>query len=221
MKTEAPPTIVNLAAERRDYTGPRLLEGEAPADPLAFFGTWLSEALARGLLDATAMALSTCSPDGAPSSRMVLLKGHDAHGFSFYTRYSTQKCADLLVNPRGALLFHWRELNRQVRIAGRIERLSRAEGEAYFVTRPRGSQLAACAASGLDRIAGAEVLERRFAEASARFAAGDVTMPEDWGGLRLTPERFEFWQGRPNRLHDRLVYELQPNGSWSRHRLAP
>lgn len=212
---------MDLASERRDYTGPRLLENETPADPFELFGIWLADARAANVLDATAMSLSSCSIDGVPSSRMVLLKGQDRRGFVFYTRYSTRKGAELVVNPRAALLFHWRELNRQVNIEGPVERLSRRESEAYFVTRPRESQLAACAASGLDRVANASVLEQRLAEETARFEGRAVEMPEDWGGFRVSAGRFEFWQGRPSRFHDRLVYEPQSDGSWLRHRLAP
>jgi pyridoxamine 5'-phosphate oxidase len=212
---------LDLGAERRDYEGDRLVEADAPSDPLVLFARWLERALHDGLLDATAMSLSTCAPDGRPSSRMLLLKGQDARGFAFYTRYSTQKCVDLLANPQGALLFHWRELNRQVRIEARLERVSTTESQAYFATRPRLSQLSARAASGLGVVPSAEHLEARVAAEAERWRDQPVPMPDDWGGFRALPERIEFWQGRPNRLHDRLVYERAPNGSWSRYRLAP
>ena len=152
---------------------------------------------------------------------MLLLKGQDARGFVFYTRYSTQKCVDLLANPQGALLFHWRELNRQVRIEAQLERVTRTESEAYFATRPRLSQLSARAASGLGKVSNAELLEARVQAESERWRDQAVPMPDDWGGFRALPRRIEFWQGRPNRLHDRLVYERAPDGSWSRFRLAP
>jgi len=211
---------VDLAAERREYLGQRLLESDAPADPLALFATWLDQALAAGLLDATAMVLSTASAGGRPSARVVLLKGHDERGLVFYTRYDSQKCADLRDNPQASALFHWRELDRQIRVEGGVARVSAAESRAYFASRPRSSQLAARATCGLERVS-AEELERHYDAATATWEGREVEMPEDWGGFRIQPIRFEFWQGRPNRLHDRLVYDASASGSWSRYRLAP
>jgi pyridoxamine 5'-phosphate oxidase len=220
-KPPAPPLTLDLASERRDYAGPRLLEADTPADPFVLFTAWLGQALAAHILDATAMALATATRDGRPSCRMVLLKGHDPAGLVFYTRYSTQKCVDLAENPQASLLFHWRELDRQVRFEGSVARVSREESHTYFVSRPRLSQLAARAASGLGRIAGAQVLTERF-DAEAQYWEGrEVELPTDWGGYRVSPARIEFWQGRPNRLHDRLVFEREPSGSWSKYRLAP
>jgi pyridoxamine 5'-phosphate oxidase len=212
---------MDLSAERRDYAGPRLLENEVPEDPLELFTEWMQRALDAGLSDATALALSTCTADGRPSSRMMLLKGHDPDGFVFFTRYSTQKCADLLANPRAALLFYWSELARQVRVEAVLQRLSLADNQSYFATRPRGSQLSARAASCLGRVASAETLDERFRVEAERWQGREVPMPGDWGGFRAAPERIEFWQGRPSRLHDRLVYERAADGSWSRYRLAP
>jgi pyridoxamine 5'-phosphate oxidase len=211
---------VDIAQERREYLGQRLLESDAPAEPLALFSAWLDRALAAGLLDATAMVLSTASKEGRPSARVVLLKGHDERGLVFYTRYDSQKCVDLRDNPQASALFHWRELDRQIRVDGQVARVSSAESRAYFATRPRSSQLAARATCGLDRVS-AEELERRYAAATETWEGRDVEMPEDWGGFRIHPSRLEFWQGRPNRLHDRLVYEAGADGSWTRHRLAP
>jgi pyridoxamine 5'-phosphate oxidase len=211
---------MDLASERRDYSGERLLEQNSPLQPLGLFTTWLQQALDARLLDATAMVLATATKDGQPSARVVLLKEHGAQGLVFFTRYSTQKCSDLAENPRASLLFHWREHDRQVRIDGTVARVSAEESRAYFASRPRASQLAACAASQLCRTT-AEALVRRFDEETERWEGKDVVMPADWGGYRASPTRMEFWQGRPNRLHDRLVYELEPNGSWARHRLAP
>ncbi len=220
-----PPTLrpfasTDLTSERRDYSGPRLLEAESPPEPLELFSSWIERARSDGLLDATAMVVSTATPDGRPSARVVLLKGQDDRGFVFFTRYSTQKGAELAANPRASLLFHWRELDRQVRIDASIERLPLHESEEYFASRPRLSQLAAHAASRLEQVA-AGALEARFAAAAERWQDRPIEMPEDWGGYRARPGRIEFWQGRPNRLHDRLVYELDATGRWSRHRLAP
>lgn len=212
---------MDLGSERREYGGERLLEANTPGDPFPLFEAWLALAVETRVLDATAMALATVSKEGRPSVRMVLLKGHDRGGVVFYTRYSTQKCEDLEANPEAALLFHWREFDRQVRIEGRIERISVEASRAYFATRPRASQLAARAASGLRRIASADVLEKRFNEEASRHEGKDVPMPDDWGGYRLAPVRFEFWQGRPSRLHDRLTYEIEAAGSWRKQRLAP
>jgi pyridoxamine 5'-phosphate oxidase len=211
---------VDLAAERREYLGQRLLEAEAPAEPLTLLSAWLDQALAAGLLDATAMVLSTASKEGRPSARVVLLKGHDERGLVFYTRYDSHKCADLRDNPQASALFHWRELDRQIRIEGSVARVSTAESRAYFASRPRSSQLAARATCGLDRVS-AEELERQYTATTETWEGRDVEMPEDWGGFRIHPMRVEFWQGRPNRLHDRLVYEVTSDGSWSRYRLAP
>lgn len=216
------PRLVNvdLAGQRREYLGQRLLEGDAPAEPLVLFSTWLEQALAAGLLDATAMVLSTASPQGRPSARVVLLKGHDERGLVFYTRYDSQKCVDLRDNPHASALFHWRELDRQIRVDGSVARVSAAESRAYFATRPRSSQLAARATCGLERVS-AEELERGYAATTEAWEGRDVEMPEEWGGFRIHPERVEFWQGRPNRLHDRLVYEAADGGAWTRYRLAP
>lgn len=221
MKPPSPSTGLDLSAERRDYSGPRLLETDAPADPLELFTVWMQRALDERVMDATAMAVSTCSAEGRPSSRMMLLKSHDAQGFVFFTRYSTQKCQDLLGNPRAALLFYWRELARQVRIEAVLSRLPVADNRAYFATRPRESQLSARAASGLGRVPSADLLDERYQAEAERWQGQQVPLPEDWGGFRATPDRVEFWQGRPGRLHDRLVYELSAGGGWSRHRLAP
>lgn len=214
------PAASDLAAERREYLGERLLESAAPADPYALFAAWLEQALTARLLDATAMVLCTATREGKPSARVVLLKGHGPQGLVFYSRSDTQKCADMAENPRVSALLHWRELDRQVRIEGAVERLGAEESRSYFETRPRSSQLAARATSGLTRVT-EQGLEQAFAAAAAAWEGRSVEMPEDWGGFRIQPERFEFWQGRPNRLHDRLVYERSAAAGWGRHRLAP
>lgn len=211
---------VDLAAERREYQGQRLLESETPAEPFALLEAWLEQALAARLLDATAMVLATATRQGRPSARVVLLKGHDAQGLVFYTRHDSQKAADLAENPSASALFHWRELDRQLRLEGEVQRLPAAESRAYFSTRPRPSQLAAQASVGLGRVA-AEELEQHFAAATRTWEGRAVEMPESWGGYRLTPSRVEFWQGRPNRLHDRIVYDAAGEGRWDKYRLAP
>jgi pyridoxamine 5'-phosphate oxidase len=200
--------------------GQRLLEADSPAEPYELFSTWLEAALSAGLLDATAMVLATASLDAAPSSRVVLLKGHDQRGLVFYTRHDAQKCIELAANPRAACLFHWRELDRQVRAEGSVEPVSVEESRAYFASRPRSSQLAARATAGMQRVS-AEALEAGFAATLRDWEGQTVEMPGAWGGFRLQPTRFEFWQGRPNRLHDRLVYDLDARGTWERYRLAP
>jgi pyridoxamine 5'-phosphate oxidase len=221
--TRRPPnprySTIDLAGQRREYLGQRLLESEAPAEPLALFTSWLEQALAAGLLDATAMVLSTATREGAPSARVVLLKGHDPRGLVFYTRHHAQKCFELAENPRASCLFHWRELDRQVRVEGTVEAVSAEESREYFASRPRSTQLAARATSGLNRVT-ADALEQHFSEALREWEGREVEMPADWGGFRLNPRRLEFWQGRPNRLHDRLVYEQSSDG-WQRYRLAP
>lgn len=214
------PSTLNLAGERREYLGPRLLEAEAPAEPLALFTTWLERAVAARLLDATAMVLATATRTGMPSARVVLLKGHDPKGLVFYSHHHAQKCTELAENPHASCLFHWRELDRQVRVEGAVERVSPDESRAYFASRPRSSQLATRATSRLSRVTAA-ALEEHFATAAKEWEGRDVEMPADWGGFRVAPRRFEFWQGRPNRLHDRLVYEQNAEGCWERHRLAP
>ncbi len=200
--------------------GQRLLEADSPAEPYELFTSWLEAARGAGLLDATAMVLATASPEGVPSSRVVLLKGHDARGLVFFTRHDAQKCVELAANPRAASLFHWRELDRQVRLEGTVEAVSLEESRSYFASRPRSSQLAARATAGMQRVS-AEELEATFEATLREWEGRSVEMPATWGGFRLQPTRFEFWQGRPNRLHDRLVYALNADGAWTRYRLAP
>jgi pyridoxamine 5'-phosphate oxidase len=205
---------------RRDYAGEALAEADVDADPVVQFGRWFEQAEQAGLLEPHAMTLATATPDGRPSARMVLLRGFDERGFCFYTNYQSRKGVELAANPRAALVFWWDKLERQVRIEGRVERTSRAESEAYFSSRPPGSQLSAAASPQSRVIDGRATLERRVTELATGQRDGQVPLPEFWGGYRLAHEVVEFWQGRPNRLHDRLRYRRAGSG-WKLERLAP
>ena len=199
---------------------PLLTEKGVENDPLAQFVLWYGEAQVTEKPLPDAVALATATPAGHPSLRMVLLKGFDAHGFVFYTNYRSRKGRELARNPRAALLFYWGELERQVRIDGRVEKLMARESDEYFATRPRGSQLSAWASPQSALVAGRGLLERRFA-ALARKYPDAVPRPPQWGGYRLVPEAFEFWQGREDRLHDRIHYRRVRGGRWRIERLAP
>ncbi len=211
---------LDVAALRESYTRAGLTEAEAGDDPLALFERWLGEAVAAGLPEPNAMTLATTGPDGQPSARVVLLKGFDAEGFVFYTSYDSRKGRQLAERPRAALVFWWAALERQVRVEGAAERVPAAASDAYFARRPRGSRLGAWASDQSRPLPNRAALERRLAEAEARFAEGEVPRPEHWGGFRVRPARIEFWQGRPNRLHDRLEY-VAGAGGWRVGRLAP
>jgi pyridoxamine 5'-phosphate oxidase len=186
--------------------------------PLSLFAAWFEEARTAGAHAPEAMALATATPDGAPSARMVLMKGFDERGFVFYTNYESRKGGELAANPRAALLFHWDALGRQVRIEGPVERTSREESEEYIRSRPRQSQLSALASPQSRPVESREWLEARVAELAS---AGEQPLPEHWGGYRLAPESYEFWQHRDDRLHDRIAYRPAPGGGWERERLAP
>jgi pyridoxamine 5'-phosphate oxidase len=205
---------------RREYAREGLAEADVDADPVVQFGRWFGQAESAGLLEPTAMALATATPDGRPSARMVLLRGFDERGFCFYTNYESRKGGELAANPRAALVFWWGELERQVRIEGLVERTSRSESEAYFHSRPPGSQLSAAASPQSQVIDGRAVLEERVARLATGHRDGEVALPGFWGGYRLVHEVMEFWQGRPNRLHDRLRYR-RAGDRWRIERLAP
>ena len=192
------------------------------ANPIRQFQTWYDEVRAHGVSeqDATSMTLATATRDGRPSARIVLLKSFDDRGFVFYTNYQSRKAKELSENPRACLLFYWPQLWRQVRIEGEVEKISAAESEAYFQGRPLGSKLGAWASNQSEVVDRRETLEARFAELQKRFGE-DVPRPEHWGGYRLKPNSIEFWQGRDNRLHDRLRYQLQEDGGWAIDRLGP
>jgi len=194
---------------------------ELAGDPLEQFALWYGEAEAAGVVQPEAIALATATPAGAPSVRMVLLKGHDARGLVFFTNRSSRKADELAANPRAALVVHWQPLHRQVRAEGIVAPVADEESLAYFATRPRGSQIAAWASPQSRPVAGREALDALYAETEARFAGSEIPLPPHWGGYRLTPGAVEFWQGRENRFHDRIRYEREPGGAWSRRRLAP
>jgi pyridoxamine 5'-phosphate oxidase len=190
-------------------------------DPLILFQRWLNEAIAAGIHLAEAMTLATATPSGKPSARLVLLKQADEHGFVFYTNYNSMKARELDANPQAALVFYWPQLERQVRVEGTVERTSAAESDAYFKTRPRESQIGALASPQSEVVASRETLQERVNELEKLYEGREVDRPAHWGGYRLRAERIEFWKGRPGRLHDRLLYERQADGSWEISRLAP
>jgi len=197
-----------------------LTEEEAGADPIALFGRWFEEAHDAGIYLPQSMALATATPDGRPSVRHVLLKSFDERGFVFYTNYDSRKGEELAENPRAALTLHWPILHRQVRINGSVEKTSPQESRAYFSTRPRGSRVGAWASDQSSVLESRERLEHRFREMQERFAGSEIPLPAFWGGYRVFPEVIEFWQGRANRLHDRLRYSRTERG-WTVERLYP
>ena len=212
---------MTLADLRRDYTRDGLNESDADPDPVRQFAAWMRQALAAEVPEPNAMTLATVGADGRPSARIVLLKAFDESGFTFHTNYDSRKGRELAANPHAALLFFWPELERQVRIEGTVERISEAESDDYFRSRPVGSRLSAWASRQSEPIPDRAALERRVEELAREHQGRDVPRPPFWGGLRLRPETIEFWQGRPNRLHDRLCYRrVMPEG-WRIERLSP
>lgn len=197
-----------------------LSKSSVESDPISQFARWYEHALAKVGPLPEAVALATATRAGHPSLRMVLLKGFDAHGFVFYTNYLSRKGRELARNARACLVFHWGDLQRQVRVEGRVTRVAARESDEYFAMRPRGSQLSAWASAQSSKVANRAVLERRFASFERKFP-GAVPRPPYWGGFRLAADEIEFWQGRQDRLHDRLVYRRGPRGRWIIERLAP
>ena len=206
---------------RREYTDAGLDERDVDANPFKQFEQWFQEAINAKIDLPDAMTLATATSDGIPSARIVLLRGHDERGFVFYTDYESQKGQELAENPNAALVFYWRELDRQVRITGQVSKVSRENSNNYFQTRPVDSRLAALASRQSEVIPNRSVLEERFKELAAQYQAEEIPLPSDWGGYRLSPNMIEFWSGRPSRLHDRLRYTRQSDDGWCLERISP
>jgi len=206
---------------RQEYRRAGLDEADAAPEPFAQFGRWFAEAIAGELREPNAMTVATATPEGVPSARIVLLKSWDEQGFVFYTNYESQKGHELAANPVAALVFYWPELERQVRVVGAVERTSVEESRLYFDSRPLGSRLGSTASYQSQVISGREVLEARVRQLEAEYPAGGPPLPDYWGGYRVAPTSFEFWQGRPSRVHDRLRYRRDAEGNWVIERLSP
>ena len=211
---------MDMSELRREYRAAGLERDALDDDPVAQFGRWFEEAERAEEIEPNAMTLATSSPDGRPSARVVLLKGFGPDGFVFFSNYDSRKGEELAANPNAALVFWWPPLERQVRLEGRVARTTTQESEAYWTSRPLGSRLAALASAQSRVLAGREELVRRVEELADRHRDGAVPLPEAWGGYRLVPHVFEFWQGQPNRLHDRFRYTRQ-QGGWRIERLSP
>lgn len=211
---------LKLADLRRDYVSQPLTEASVAADPLEQFARWFNEALEAEQPDVEAMTLATATPAGRVSARIVLLKGCDERGFVFFTNYESRKGEELLANPWAALTFYWHTLNRQIRIEGRVEKVSVEESASYFQTRPRGSQLGAWASPQSQVLDSRATFEARLADVTAQYGDAPIPCPPFWGGYLLRPDHLEFWQGRESRLHDRILFTLE-NDQWHKARLAP
>ena len=212
----------SIADLRQNYTLAGLEVTDVNSNPIEQFNIWFQQALAAEILEPNAMTLATASPDGKPTARIVLLKGVSDRGFVFYTNYRSLKGKQLTANPYAALVFLWDKLERQVRIEGKVEKLTASESDEYFHSRPKASQLGAIASNQSQIISNRQVLENNLATLESQYSDADkIPRPAHWGGFRVIPDRIEFWQGRPSRLHDRLLYSLQADGTWQIDRLSP
>lgn len=213
----------SIADLRQNYSLTELSEVEVDCYPIRQFNLWFQQALDAGVYEPNAMTLATATPDGKPTARIVLLKEVNPGGFVFYTNYESQKGQQLIANPYGALVILWKKLERQIRIEGKVEKIDPQASEKYFHSRPRASQIGAWASEQSQVISNREVLEQKLVDLQSQYSDDDITipLPEHWGGFRVVPNRIEFWQGRPNRLHDRLVYDLLDDGNWEIKRLSP
>ena len=211
----------SIADLRIDYTQQALLEADINPDPFIQFQIWFDAAVMAKLPEPNAMTIATATPDGIPSARVVLLKAVDARGFVFFTNYNSHKAQELAINPQAALVFLWTEMERQVRIQGTVEKISPAESDDYYYSRPAGSRLGAWASEQSQVIPDRRILEDRLASLKTQYPDGDIARPEHWGGFRVIPTVIEFWQGRSSRLHDRLRYQLSKTQSWTIDRLSP
>ncbi|MEE8059098.1 MAG: pyridoxamine 5'-phosphate oxidase [Pseudomonadales bacterium] len=212
---------MDLEQLRRDYLQGGLRREGLDPNPIVQFEHWLQQAIDAQINDPTAMTLATVDAEGQPSQRIVLLKQVDAQGFVFFTNYQSIKAQDIAVNSRVSVHFPWHILERQVKVCGRAEKVSKAESIKYFLTRPQQNQLAAWASAQSRPISSRQLLLQQFKAMKDKFAAGEIPLPDFWGGYRIVPQSIEFWQGRTNRLHDRFHYQLQTDGNWSIEQLAP
>ncbi|UAY52261.1 pyridoxamine 5'-phosphate oxidase [Ferruginibacter albus] len=213
--------MTKIADIRTEYKLQSLAESDVAANPVEQFSKWWDAAIKSNIDEVNAMTLATATPTGKPFARIVLLKGFDEKGFSFYTNYESDKGLELASNPQAALLFFWKELQRQVRIEGTVEKLSAEESDVYFASRPEGSRIGAWASPQSKVVSTRNELEESFLAYEKEFKGKDIPRPPHWGGYRIVPKQIEFWQGRPNRLHDRIQYSLQKDNNWKIERLAP